>query len=105
MDLLFKAFADETRIRILNLLSKKELCVNEIVKILHIHQPKISRHLSYLRYAGLVTSRRSGAKVYYKLDNTSTGIKKMLLGHFSKGLFQHVGLLQKDIQILNSMLK
>ncbi len=103
IDTLFKAFADETRLRILNLLSKQELCVNDLVKVLHIHQPKVSRHLTYLRYAGLVTSRRDGAKIYYQTDKSATGIKKVMLNHFGKGVFQQVGLLQKDLTRLISV--
>ena len=100
MDLLFKAFADQTRLRILNLLSMNSLCVNDIVKILNIHQPKISRHLTYLKYAGLVKSRRAGVRMYYELDKPKSGMKKTLLDHFNKGIFQEVGLMQNDLRRL-----
>jgi len=62
---LFKAFADETRLRILNLLAHGELCVCEIEQALEIGQSKASRHLAYLRNAGLVTDRREGPWMYY----------------------------------------
>lgn len=64
----FKAFADETRLRILSLLSHGELCVSDLDLILQVGQPKVSRHLDYLRKTNLVTSRRSGTMVFYRLD-------------------------------------
>ena len=65
---LFAALADRTRLRILNLLSQGELCVCYFVEILKEPQPKVSRHLAYLRRAGLVTTRREGRWVYYRLS-------------------------------------
>ena len=53
---IFRAFADETRLRILNLLSEGELCVCDVMGVLREPQSKVSRHLSYLRQAGLVAS-------------------------------------------------
>ncbi len=64
---LFKALADETRLRILSLLSGGELCVCEITKVLDIGQPKASRHLAVLRKAELVSDRREGMWMYYSL--------------------------------------
>lgn len=64
---LFKALADETRLRILNLLVKGELCVCDIMTVLAIGQSKTSRHLAYLRHVGLVNDRRSGVWMYYTL--------------------------------------
>ncbi len=57
-DLLFRAFADRTRLRILHMLANGELCVCDIVGVLEVPQPKTSRHLAYLRRAGLVTGAR-----------------------------------------------
>jgi ArsR family transcriptional regulator len=62
---LFRALADETRLRILNLLVRGEACVCEIEHALEIGQSKASRHLAYLRNAGLVTDRREGPWMYY----------------------------------------
>lgn len=64
---LLKALADETRLRILNLLVRGELCVCDIMKILEIGQSKASRHLVYLRNAGFVTDRRVGTWKYYAM--------------------------------------
>ena len=64
---LFKALADETRLRILGLLLTGEVCVCHIHESLRISQPKASRHLAYLRRAGLVEARRDGLWVHYRL--------------------------------------
>lgn len=66
---LFTQLSDETRLRCLLLLSKeKELCVCEFSNILESIQPKISRHLAYLRKSGLVSDERRGQWVYYRLN-------------------------------------
>jgi len=62
---LFKAFSDETRLRIFLLLGRGELCVCQIQVALAMSQAKISRHLTVLRHAGLVTARREGLWMYY----------------------------------------
>lgn len=64
----FKALADETRLRIVNLLDKKELNVNEIVSILGMGQSRISRHLKILSDSSLISSRKDGLWVFYKAD-------------------------------------
>ena len=64
---LFQALGDPTRLRILNLLSAGELCVCYFVEILGDPQPKISRHLAYLRRAGVVDARREGKWIHYRL--------------------------------------
>ena len=60
-----KALSDETRLRIINLLYERELCVCDIMEALQISQTKASRHLSYLKNAGLVTDRKYAQWVYY----------------------------------------
>lgn len=62
-----KALSDETRLRVLNILYKKELCVCDIKESLDILQTKASRHLSYLKKAGLISSRKKKQWVYYSL--------------------------------------
>jgi ArsR family transcriptional regulator len=64
---IFKALADETRLRILNLLVRGELCVCDIMAVLDVGQSKASRHLAYLRNVGLVDDRRNGVWMYYTL--------------------------------------
>ena len=65
--LLFAALADRTRLRLLNLMNGREVCVCYFVEILAQSQPKISRHLAYLRRAGIVTARRQGKWMHYKI--------------------------------------
>jgi ArsR family transcriptional regulator len=59
VNLMFRAFSDRTRLRILYLLLDGELCVGGLVNVLHVPQPTASRHLAYLRRAGLVTMRKN----------------------------------------------
>jgi ArsR family transcriptional regulator, arsenate/arsenite/antimonite-responsive transcriptional repressor len=67
MEQVFKALADQTRLRILALLSRGEICVCDIHETLGIPQSKASRHLAYLRKVGLVSDRKAGLWVYYQL--------------------------------------
>ena len=64
---LFAALADRTRLRLLNLMNGREVCVCYFVEILGAPQPKISRHLAYLRRAGIVAARREGKWMHYKI--------------------------------------
>jgi len=64
---LFKALGDETRLRIVALLSHDELCVCHLADALRLSQPRVSRHLAILRAAGVVESRREGSWIYYRL--------------------------------------
>jgi ArsR family transcriptional regulator len=63
----FSALADRTRLRLLNLMRSDEVCVCFFVEILKTNQPKISRHLAYLRRAGIVGSRRDGSWMHYRI--------------------------------------
>jgi ArsR family transcriptional regulator len=65
---LFAAFADPIRLRLLNLMDGREVCVCYLVEILQLSQPKISRHLAYLRRAGIVDSRREGKWIHYRIE-------------------------------------
>ena len=76
---LFKAFADDTRLRILNLLTLREHCVCEFQGVLRLPQPKISRHLAYLRKTGLVRTRREGKMVLYSLAEPDGQVHAMLV--------------------------
>jgi ArsR family transcriptional regulator, arsenate/arsenite/antimonite-responsive transcriptional repressor len=67
MQTFFIALADRTRRRILNLMREHEICVYFFTEILDVSQPKISRHLAYLRNAGLVSARRDGKWIYYRI--------------------------------------
>ncbi len=65
--LLFKALADQTRLRLINLIGDEEICVCFFVEVLKTNQPKISRHLAYLKRAGVVAARREGKWMHYRL--------------------------------------
>jgi ArsR family transcriptional regulator len=78
-DLMFRAFSDRTRLRILYLLRTGECCVGNLVDILKLEQPSVSRHLAYLRRAGLVSVRRSGLWCYYSLAAAQTPFHHKLL--------------------------
>jgi ArsR family transcriptional regulator len=66
-ELFFRALADRTRLRLLNLMREDEVCVCFFVEILKTNQPKISRHLAYLRRAGIVGARRQGPWMHYRV--------------------------------------
>ncbi len=88
---LLKAFADETRLRILSLLSNGQLCVCDIMSVIKAPQPKISRHLAYLRRHGLVETTREGQWIYYSLAKPT--------GTFHKGLLACIGDCLEDAPI------
>ena len=79
--LFFRALADRTRLRLLNLIADREVCVCYFVEILGTNQPKVSRHLAYLRRAGLVQARREGKWMHYRISQpTDTTAKSLLQG-------------------------
>ena len=79
MEQLFKAMADQTRLRILALLAGGEVCVCDIHETLGIPQPRASRHLAYLRRTGLVLDRKEGLWVYYRLADPDDPVLQTLL--------------------------
>ena len=76
---IFRAFSDATRLRILSLLKQGEHCVGDLVTILGLPQPKVSRHLAYLRKAGLVETREQGLWNFYRLAPAASPFHKKLL--------------------------
>ena len=78
IDPMFRAFSDRTRLRILHVLQGGELCVGDIVAILQAPQPRISRHLAYLRKANLVLVRKSGLWSHYPLPRQKPFHRKLL---------------------------
>ena len=70
-ELFFRALADRTRLRLLNLMRADEVCVCFFVEILKTNQPKISRHLAYMRRAGIVGARREGPWMHYRIVEPS----------------------------------
>jgi ArsR family transcriptional regulator, arsenate/arsenite/antimonite-responsive transcriptional repressor len=101
LDQLFRALADPTRLRLLNLIADREVCVCYFVGILRIGQPKVSRHLAYLRRAGIVAARRDGRWMHYRLaiprEPAAADILRATLAHL-KSLPQ----MQRDLARLGS---
>ena len=95
-DQLFKAFSDETRLRILNLLAQGEQCVCEFQMVLRVPQPKISRHLAYLRRMGLIQERKQGKWVIYALTEARDPVHAALL-RCVRGCFQEIETLKQDL--------
>jgi ArsR family transcriptional regulator len=83
---LFKACADPVRLRLLNLLAAGEVCVCHLHEALELPQPTVSRHLAYLRRAGLVSGRKDGLWVHYRLSQP--------IGRFHQSLIECLATLQ-----------
>jgi ArsR family transcriptional regulator len=95
VDLMFRAFSDRTRLRVLHLLQEGEMCVADLVTVLRVEQPSASRHLAYLRKAGLVSVRKAGLWKYYSLTAAQTPFHQKLLECLAC-CFQVVPEIQKD---------
>jgi len=95
LETLFKALADRTRLRIVNLLGDSEVCVCFLVEILQTSQPKISRHLAYLRRAGVVAARREGKWMHYRLTNPPDQHAAFIFSEVRAALAEHPEL-QRD---------
>ena len=76
---LFRVMADPTRLRILHLLRAGELCVGDLVTVLDVPQPTASRHLAYLKRAGLITARKNSYWTFYSLAPARTQLRRKLL--------------------------
>lgn len=94
----FKALADVNRLRIMNLLLHGELCVCDIHRVLACAQPNVSRHLAYLRNAGLLLDRREGLRIFYRLNDASLVPAGLL--EFLRGVFGREKALQDDVRRL-----
>jgi len=95
--LLFNALADGTRLRIVNLLTEGELCVCDIMSVLREPQSKVSRHLAYLRRAGLVEARKQGLWMYYRLAKSAMKTLRTVLEALERGRLD-AGELEKDVE-------
>jgi ArsR family transcriptional regulator len=101
IDLLFRALADPTRLRLLNLIADREICVCYFVEILGISQPKISRHLAYLRRAGIAAARRQGRWMHYHLVTPQDAVASSILKETLKHLRERLDM-QRDYGKLDS---
>ena len=100
LERLFRALADPTRLRLINLVAKQEVCVCYFVEVIGVPQPKISRHLAYLRRAGIVAARREGKWMHYKLVMPSDPHAAAILSATVDALREDKEL-QRDSQRLN----
>jgi ArsR family transcriptional regulator len=98
---IFRALSDRTRLRILNLLQGGELCVCQLVDVLDVPQPTASRHLSYLRKAGLVVARKDGLWMHYRLAPAHSKSHEMLLECLAQ-CFREEGAFAKDNERLRT---
>jgi ArsR family transcriptional regulator len=97
VNLMFRAFSDPIRLRILRLLQGEECCVGDLVSILDLAQPTISRHLAYLKKAGLVTVRKDGLWCFYALARAAGPFHRNLL-HCLESCFKEVPELKADAE-------
>lgn len=100
----FKALGDETRLRILNLLTVRELCVCQMIEVLKITQPNISKHLNRLRYAGVITCRKIAQWCYYSISKSFTDNNSVLFD-FLMDKWQNSEQYEKDRQRMDYLIK
>ncbi|MBI4849187.1 MAG: metalloregulator ArsR/SmtB family transcription factor [Nitrospirae bacterium] len=80
----FKALSDETRLRILKIAEKGEICVCDLVSVLDMSQPKISFHLNTLKEAGLLKDRKQGKWVHYSINDSDMFRRFLVLSVLEK---------------------
>ncbi len=97
---LFAALADPTRLRLLNLMAGREVCVCYFVEILKLGQPKISRHLAYLRNAGIVNARREGKWMHYSIQRPHDAAANSILDVVLANLLANPEM-QSDLALLH----
>ncbi len=95
MECLFTSLADRTRLRLLNLMAEREVCVCYFVGVLELPQPTISRHLGYLRRKGLVAARRDGKWMHYSIAVPDSASARQLLNDALRWLAEDTDM-QKD---------
>ncbi len=100
----FRALSDETRLRIVMLLTEGELCVCDLMAVLGEPQSKVSRHLAYLKYSGLTSSRRGGVWMHYSLNDPSNGIYRAQLNLLKEEL-SHLSQFREDMEKLRDLKK
>ena len=105
VDTMFRAFSNRTRLRILNLLRGGELCVCDLVRVIDAPQPTVSRHLAYLRKAGLVISRKQGLWIYYELAPAKNDFHRKLLECLSCCFTADVPELARDSKALSEVFR
>ena len=97
-----KALSDETRLRIINLLFEQELCVCDIMEVLQINQTKASRHLAYMKNAGLLKDKKNAQWVYYSMADLGNGSFIHIL---IRNTLRNDSLYKNDLEKLSEWLK
>jgi ArsR family transcriptional regulator len=100
----FKGLADVNRLRIINLLLHGELCGCDIQYVLNSSQPNISRHLTYLKHAGLVQDRRDGFRIFYRLVEPQHAGRRQLF-EFLRSAFKDDEALRHDVERLKQAIR
>ncbi len=100
IEILFKALADRTRLRLLNLMGADEVCVCFFVEVLRTNQPKISRHLAYLRKAGVVAARREGKWMHYRITTPPDPHAARVFGEVQTWLAQDQEMQQDRVRLI-----
>lgn len=101
---LFRGLSEETRLRIVMLLTYGELCVCDLMVVLDEPQSKVSRHLAYLKHSGMTNSKRVGVWMHYWLEESSNGIYKTVIG-FLKEQLSHQPQFRSDMERLLELKK
>ena len=102
LELFFRALADSTRLRVLNLLGDDEVCVCFLVEILQTNQPNISRHLAYLKRAGVVGTRREGKWMHYRITRPTDSAALKILSA-AEEMFDRDEQMKRDRQSLQNV--
>ena len=97
---IFKALSNETRLTIMVILNQQELCVCQIESFLKLSQVKVSRHLTLLKYAGLVKCRREGLWMYYSIAKPKNKVENKMFE-----LLHEIEVDKKELKIIKSQLK
>jgi len=98
----FKALADQTRLRILNLLCRRELCVCQIMEVLQMGQSKVSRHLAHLLYVGLFGDRREGLWMYYSVADPRGTLPQRVMEWLGQA-GEEIPMGAEDLRALNTL--
>src|SRR3989304_2188320 len=101
---LFKSMSDETRLRILHLLTYGELCVCDLIEVLCLPQSTISRHMAYLKNAGLVKDRRNKVWIHYSLSNPKNDMHNLQI-NFIKNKLKEYSEFKEDLNSLKKFQK
>ncbi len=102
MEILFSVLADKTRLRILNLIRRDEICVYYFTEVLKESQPKVSRHLAYMRNSGIVSGRREGKWINYKINFPTNPFAAQLLDNTLEWMESQIDMREEYQQLIQT---